>query len=120
MRSQSGQSTVELAGTIVWVLLAGLFALQLALVGWSAVSAGNAARTAARLISRGVTQADARDSAVKGLADRGLVGNVQFPTDPGGADRAAAHVKIPAVFPGVTLVLPNLGLTEYAEMPPTG
>jgi Flp pilus assembly protein TadG len=120
MRSESGQSTVEFAGTIVWLLLAGLFALQLVLVGWTAVSAGNAARTAARLVSRNVSQADARQAAQEGLADRGLSdATVSFPAS-GQGDRATVYVKIPPVFPLITRVLPNFGITESAEMPPTG
>ena len=122
MRSESGQSTVEFAGSIVWLLLAGLFALQLAVVGWSAVSAGNAARTAARLVSRGDSQTDASQTAVQGLADRGLTGDIRFQTDSAsGGNEAFAHVNIPPIFPGVTLLFNhNFGVTEHAEMPPTG
>ena len=120
MGSESGQSTVEFAGTIVWLLLAGLFALQLVLVGWTAVSAGNAARTASRLVSRNVSQADARQAALKGLADRGLSdATVTFPVS-GQGDRATVDVMIPPVFPGITVVFHNFGITESAEMPSTG
>jgi len=116
---EHGQSTVEFAGTIVWLMLAGLFALQLAVIGWSAVSAGNAARTAARLVSRNDSPTDARKAALKGLADRGLSqATVTFPASEG--ERAEVHVKIPAVFPGISLVLPKFGVTEDAEMPSTG
>lgn len=119
MRSESGQSTVEFVGTIAWLVLAGLFALQLAVAGWTAVSAGNAARTAARLVSRNDTQADARDNAIKGLAARGL-GNatVTFTTGNSGGDDAVVNVPIPPVFPGVSLLGPKI--TEGAEIPPTG
>ena len=121
MRSESGQSTVEFAGTIVWLLLAGLFALQLALAGWTVVSAGNAARTAARLVSRGDNQQDARDAGIKGLAARGLAGgNITFTTGPSGGDQAIANVPIPAVFPGIELVFRHMNFTESAEIPPTG
>jgi Flp pilus assembly protein TadG len=119
VRSESGQSTVEFAGTIVWLVLAGLFALQLAVAGWTAVSAGNAARTAARLVSRNDTQADARDTAIKGLAARGL-GNatINFTTGNSGGDEAEVDVPIPPVFPGVSLLKPKV--TEGAEIPSTG
>ncbi len=119
LRSQAGQSTLELAGSIVWIVLAGLFAFQLAVVGWAAVSAGNAARTAARLVSRGDSQTDARKAGLQSLASRGL-GNatVTFPASAG--DRAEVYVRIPPVFPGISVVLPNFGVTEDAEMPPTG
>ena len=119
LRSEDGQSTLELAGTIVWIVLAGLFAFQLAVVGWTAVSAGNAARTAARLVSRGDSQSDAANAEVQMLAGRGLGhASVTFPASAG--DRAKVSVEIPPVFPGITVVIPHFGLTEYAEMPPTG
>ena len=120
MSGESGQSTVEFAGTIVWILLAGLFAMQLAVAGWAAVSAGNAARTAARLVSRNDTQADAQDVAIKGLANRGLTGSVTFDTGPSGGDEAIANVPIPPVFPGIKLLLPHMAMNVKAEIPPTG
>jgi Flp pilus assembly protein TadG len=121
MRSESGQSTVEFAAGIVWLILAGLFALQLAVAGWTAVSAGNAARTAARLVSRGDDQSDARSAGIKGLADRGLSGgNITFTTGPSGGDEAIADVPIPPVFPGIHVVLPHMSFSEGAEIPPTG
>ena len=49
---EEGQVAIEFLGTIFLVLLAGLLAWQLALAGWSAVGAANAARTAARAYSR--------------------------------------------------------------------
>lgn len=118
MRPESGQSTVEFAGTIVWILLAGLFAFQLALAGWAVVSANNAARTAARLVSRGDTQSDASDVGVKGLAGKGLSGaSINFGTGRQGGDQATVIVKIPPVFPGAS-ALP--AITVAAEIPPTG
>jgi Flp pilus assembly protein TadG len=119
LRSQDGQSTLELAGTIVWIVLAGLFAFQLAVVGWTAVSAGNAARTAARLVSRGDSESDARKAEVQMLAGRGL-GNatVTFPSSVG--DKAEVHVPVPPVFPGISIVIPHFGITQDADMPPTG
>ena len=118
MHAESGQSTVEFAGTIVFLLLAGLFAFQLAVAGWAVVSAGNAARNAARLVSRGDTQNDARQVSIKGLAARGLDGaTVTFGTGPSGGDQAMVTVSIPPVFPGASLLKP---ITEGAEVPPTG
>ena len=119
MRSESGQSTVEFVGSIVWLILAGLFGLQLAVAGWTVVSAGNAARTAARLVSRNVTQADARDTAKKGLASRGLgTATVTFTTGRSGGDEAVVTVSIPPVFPGMSIVDPSV--TQTAEIPATG
>ncbi len=119
MRSESGQSTVEFAGTIVWLLLAALFAFQLALAGWAVVSAGNAARTAARLVSRGDSQSDARDVGVKGLAGKGLGGaSINFGAGDSGGDLATVTVPIPPVFPGLSIIKPKV--SEGAEIPPTG
>lgn len=118
MRSESGQSTVEFAGTIVWLLLATLFAFQLALAGWTVVSAGNAARTAARLVSRGDTTTDAGNVGVKGLAGKGLGGaSINFGTGRSGGDEATVTVKIPPVFPGASLLPP---ISVGAEIPATG
>lgn len=119
MRSESGQSTVEFAGTIISLLLAGLFAFQLAVVGWAVVSAGDAARTAARLVSRGDSEADAISSGIKGLAGRGLnPSSITFPPTTDGGDRAVVTVTIPPVFPGMSVIKPTI--TEGAEIPPTG
>lgn len=119
MISESGQSTIEFAGMIPLLLLAALVAVQLALAGWTAVSAGNAARTAARLVSRGDGQSDARSTGIKGLAAKGL-GNatISFSTGPSGGDEASARVPIPSVVPGVSLL--KLAITQHAEIPPTG
>lgn len=119
MRSESGQSTVELAGTIVWLLLSGLFAFQLAVAGWTVVSAGNAARTAARLVSRGDSQSDATNAGIKGLAARGLdTANIAYPTASDGGDKVLVTVRIPPVFPGISVL--KLTISEGAEIPPTG
>ena len=102
----------------MWIVLAGLFAFQLAVVGWTAVSAGNAARTAARLVSRGDSQSDAANAEVQRLAGRGLGhASVTFPASAG--DRARYRGD-PAGVPGDHGRDLHFGLTEYAEMPPTG
>lgn len=67
LRSRSGQSTIEFAGTAVLLVFAALLAWQLALIGWTAVSTANAVRTAARLYSRGATAAEAQAAGTKSL-----------------------------------------------------
>lgn len=100
---------------VIWVLLAALFAWQLALVGWTAVSATNAARTAARMASRGETESQAeqagRSSLTAGLSNHASV-HV-------GNDTAVVHVPIPILFPGWKPDL-SVGITETAWMPYTG
>ena len=119
LREQSGQSSLELAGMLFWLLLAAMFAFQLALVGWTAVSAGNAARTAARLVSRGDSTSDAGTQAIKGLAGRGLGrATITFQGTTSSNASATAHVKIPTLLPGLTLI--NMSIQESASLPVTG
>lgn len=115
LRAQSGQSTVEFGGMVIWVLLAALFAWQLALVGWTAVSATNAARTAARMASRGGSQTEAHDAGMKSLT-LGLGRDASVSVE---NDRATVHVPIPVLFPGWKPDL-RVGITETAWMPYTG
>jgi hypothetical protein len=71
-RSQDGQASVELVGAMPWLLLAGLIAWQLAVVGQTAWLCANAARVAARadLVERSPGQA-ARSALPRAL-ERGL------------------------------------------------
>lgn len=114
MRSQTGQATIEFAGTIGMVLVAALAAWQLALAGWSAVGAANAARTAARAYSRTSDDSAAVADGKQSLRGDGL--------GPGSSVRingqtATVIVKIPIVFPGIASPIP---ITETADMPSTG
>ncbi len=115
MRSESGQSTVEFAGTILWLVLAALFAWQLALVGWTAVSAGDAARTAARLHSRGADDTTAAAAGRGSLSGKGLAGGATVTTQ---GDSWSVRVPIPLVLPGLHPL--HLAITETATMPETG
>jgi Flp pilus assembly protein TadG len=119
VREESGQSTIELAGMMFWLLLAAMFAWQLALVGWTAVSAGNAARSAARLVSRGDSTSDASQQALNGLAGRGLSSaKITFDGTTSTNASATARVQIPIVLPGLTPL--NMWIHEGASMPVTG
>ncbi|MBV8711582.1 MAG: hypothetical protein JOY56_07370 [Solirubrobacterales bacterium] len=115
LRAESGQSTVEFGGMVVWVLIAGLFAWQAALIGWTAVSATNAARTAARMASRGESNSQAQDAGKRSLT-LGLGQDASVSVQ---NDRAVVHVPIPVLFPGWKPAL-NVGITETAWMPYTG
>jgi hypothetical protein len=119
LRSESGQASLEIAGTIAWLLIAGLFAWQLALIGWTAVSANNAARTASRLVSRGVDANQAKQAGEKSLSGGFLQSNASVTVDPN-TDKATVSVPIPIVLPGLTPFKKNFAITESAEMPYTG
>jgi hypothetical protein len=113
LRSQSGQSTVELSGTLVWLLIAALFAWQLALAGWTAVSAANTARTVARLYSREQDLGHARQEGFSSLSSDGLGTGARVSFD---GRTWTVTAKIPIVFPGIA----GLPITQTATMPVTG
>jgi hypothetical protein len=66
MRSEHGQASVELLGSLPVVLLVGLVLLQLLAVGYSAVLAGNAAEAAALAVAGGGEATAAARAAVPG------------------------------------------------------
>jgi Flp pilus assembly protein TadG len=103
LRSQSGQSTVEFGATIAWLLIAALCAWQLALAGWTAVSAANTARTVARLFSREQNESHAKQE--------GYSSNVSYD-----GNTWTVTAKIPIVFPGIA----GIPITQTAKMPTTG
>ena len=119
LRGESGQSTLEIGGTLLWLLLAALMAWQLALVGWTVVSAGNAARTSARLVSRGDRTSDARNYGIDSLAGKGLSGaDISFDGTTSDRSVATAHVQIPILVPGLN---PDwMWITQKATLPVTG
>ncbi len=113
LRGQHGQSTVELAGMITLVFIAALFVFQAALVGWTAVSATNAARTAVRMASRG---GDGVAAGRNSLSGKGLSSDASVTVS---GDEAIVSVPLPLVIPGLQLLdLPPI--TEKAFMPYTG
>ena len=116
LATEDGQVAVEFLGTIFLVLLAALIAWQLALAGWSAVGAANAARTAARAYSRtgdaGAAQKDGQDS----LDGDGLGAGSRVTVTDG---KASGVVKVPLVIPGV-LASPVTLHAATASMPHTG
>jgi Flp pilus assembly protein TadG len=119
LRSQSGQASIELGGMLLWLLIAGLFAWQVALVGWTAVSATNAARTASRLISRGTGQSEAEQGGQKSLSSALLQNGAAVDVDPT-TDTAKVTVPIPIVLPGLTPFKRHFAITATARMPYTG
>lgn len=113
LRSQSGQSTVEFGGTIAWLLIAALFAWELALAGWTAVSASNTARTVARLYSREQNEAHAEQEGYNSLSSDGLRTGANVSFD---GTTWTVTAKIPIVFPGIA----GLTIKQTATIPTTG
>ncbi len=115
LRSDSGQSSIELGGTLIWLLIAALFAWQLALVGWTAVSAANTARTVARLYSREQNEGHAHDEGISSLGSDGLGtgASVNYDSHTG---TWSVTAKVPIVFPGIA----GLPITQTANIPTTG
>lgn len=118
LRSRSGQSSIEFAGTVGLVLFAALLAWQLALIGWTAVSTSNAVRTAARLYSRGASAQDAQAVGTKSLTG-------QLLTDAGAqwshnGETWTLVMPIPVVLPGVHLGSGSFDVTRNATIPHTG
>jgi pilus assembly protein CpaE len=72
VRDQTGQASVELVGVLPAVLLAGLVAWQLALVGHTAWLVAGAARSAARAEAVGRDADAAARSALPATLERGL------------------------------------------------
>jgi hypothetical protein len=108
LREEAGQASIEFAGVLVWMLLAGLLVWQLMLVTWSFNQASNAARTASRADGRGGSAQKAGKAALSpGLRKHAKIGML--------GEEATVSVRIPIVIPG--LDSPNLRATRRAELP---
>jgi hypothetical protein len=123
LRSEQGQVAIEMLGTTGLLLLAALVAWQLALAGWSAVGAANAARTAARSYSRtgdvASAEADGRQALREDFLLHGSSVQVTETTDASGISdaRAAVSVSIPIIVPGLDS---PITIPASADMPKTG
>ena len=67
-----GQATIEFGGMALLLFIGALFAWQMGLVAWTAVSVNNAVRTAARLASRGDSISDAKQQGSNSLSSHYL------------------------------------------------
>lgn len=113
-KGQAGQASVELAGSLWLVLLAALTAWQLALAGWTAVGAANAARTAARAYSRTGDSASAVTDGHQSLSGYALDTGSEVGLNAG---TATVRARIPLLLPGFAS---PLHVTATADMPYTG
>jgi uncharacterized protein (UPF0333 family) len=116
LAGQRGQASIEFVGTIWLVVLAGLIAWQLALVGWTAVAASNAARTAARAYSKSGDAADAEADGAQSLSGDGFTSSVSSVTIDG--ETARVHIVVPILVPDVFKT--GIPLNQSATMPNTG
>lgn len=122
-RSEHGQVAIEMLGTTGLLLLAALVAWQLALAGWSAVGAANAARTAARSYSRtgdvASAEADGRHALQDDFLSHGSSVQVTEKTDASGISdaRADVSVSVPIIVPGIDS---PITIPASADMPKTG
>ena len=108
LRGERGQASVELLGTLGWLLLVALLIWQVALAGWAHVQASNAARTASRADARGGEATKAARNALPAALRRGMTVRVQ-------GERATVAVRIPILFPG--LGTDGVRATQSATLP---
>ena len=94
LREQSGQASLELAGCLLLVLFAALAVWQVLIVMWTFNQTSNAARTAARVQSRGGDTRKAARNALPSVLRR------QLRVDIAG-EQATVKVRIPIFLPGL-------------------
>jgi Flp pilus assembly protein TadG len=108
LRDDRGVSMLEFAGFLPILLVVGLAAIQLGLIGYGINQAGTAARAAARAASQGDDGAAAGQAAVSGWLDP----TVSAPEGPE-LTTATVTVNVPAVIPLFTAVT----VERHATMP---
>jgi hypothetical protein len=98
LREQRGQASAEFMGMVFWLLLAAVAAWQLLLAAWTANQATNSARTGSRVAAR--PGGDAEKAARNALSGPLRDGFHHFRQD---GEKVTVHVKIPIIFPGLTV-----------------
>jgi hypothetical protein len=96
-RDDRGVSMLEFAGFLPVLLLVGLAAIQLGLVGYAANQAGSGARAAARVASQG----EAGEAAGYAAMSDWLDANVSAPEGGGDTTTATVTVQVPLLIPFV-------------------
>jgi hypothetical protein len=115
LRAEPGQATIELAGTVWLLLVAALVAWELALTGWTATVAANAARTTARDYSRVADSGQALGEGYASLSGDGFTRSGSTIVLNGA--QALVKVDVPLIVPWIHLPIP---ISEQATMPETG
>ncbi|MGW0968995.1 TadE/TadG family type IV pilus assembly protein [Streptomyces sp. NPDC002516] len=103
-----GVSILEFVGFLPILLLVGLAAVQLGLIGYGVNQAGSAARAAARVASQGGDGGAAGRAAVSGWLDPRV-------TPDKGAETTTATVRVHV--PGVIPLFGGYDVTRHATMP---
>jgi hypothetical protein len=111
LRSQRGQASVELLGIVPWLLVAALLAWQLMLTAYTAVSVGNAARTASRVESRGGDAMEAGRLALPGILEDGSSVELE-------EEEASVTANVPILIPGISS--DRISITKSATFPGSG
>ena len=94
LRDESGQASIEFAGSVFLVVFISLAVWQGLIVMWTFNQASNAARTAARVETRGGdTKKAARNALPKVLRD-----DLKVKVD---GEKVSVHVLIPLFLPGL-------------------
>ncbi|MFF4351625.1 TadE/TadG family type IV pilus assembly protein [Streptomyces sp. NPDC001530] len=108
LRDDRGVSILEFTGFLPILLVIGMAAIQLGLVGYGVNQAGSGARAAARVASQGGDGAAAGQAAVSGWLDPAV-------SAPQGPDvtTATVTVKVPAVIP----LFGDVTVVRHATMP---
>lgn len=104
-----GVSMLEFAGFLPILLLIGLAAIQLGLVGYAANQAGSGARAAARAASQG----DSGEAAGSAAMDGGLTASVGV-SKGGATTTATVEVQVPTLLPFIDT---DWSVTKEATMP---
>ncbi|MFE2532306.1 TadE family protein [Streptomyces sp. NPDC059371] len=110
LRGDRGVSILEFVGFLPILLLVGLAAIQLGLIGYGVNQAGTGARAAARVASQGGDGGAAGTAAVSGWLDP----NVSLEGGPG-ADLTTATVTV--TVPNVIPLFDRYPVTRHATMP---
>jgi hypothetical protein len=117
LRSERGQVAIEMLGTTGMLVLAALVAWQLALAGWSAVGAANAARTAARAYSRTGDEASAKALGEQSLQNDFLDSGSSVAVSGQSDAHADVVVSVPIIVPGLAS---PIKIPASADIPRTG
>ena len=98
MRGERGQAAVELVGSLPALLLLATVLMQLLVVGYAAVLAGNAAEAGALAVAKGAVPSLAARKAVPGWARS----RMQVAS---GAGAVRIRMRAPALIPGAGALL---------------
>jgi hypothetical protein len=112
VRSERGQSSVELLGMLWLMLLIALVIWQILLAAWTGEQAQNAARTASRVGGRGGDADKAARAAVSTALRKDMKVDVS-------GERVDLYVHIPIIVPGLVIDSKTFTVHRSATLPNT-